>query len=183
MKVPLERIERVILSHWHSDHSGGLLSFLRLRREAVRSGQGESKLTLTEADPRPKEVSISPCIVDLHPDRPIARGIAPLGKLIGQLNPDPTFEAIANLGAVVETHAEGHAVAGDTVYVSGEIPRITPFEGGLLGAVRWKGDVKTKQGEWVPEEVSYYFRQEIGKRQSDNRLCSIGYNGRTVCCD
>ena len=104
------------------------------------------------------EGTISPCIVDLHPDRPIARGIAPLGKLIGQLNPDPTFEAIENLGAVVETHAEGHAVAGDTVYVSGEIPRITPFEGGLLGAVRWKGDVKTKQGEWVPEEVSYCFR-------------------------
>ena len=81
-----------------------------------------------------------------------------MGKLIGQLNPDPTFEAIVNLGAVGETHPEGHAIAGDTVYVSGEIPRITPFEGGLLGAVRWKGDVKTKQGEWVPEEVTYCFR-------------------------
>lgn len=148
MKVPLERVERVILSHWHSDHSGGLLTFLRLRREAVEAKSNSPQ-------PNIPAIPETPCVVDLHPDRPIARGIAPLGKLIGQLNPDPTFEAVEELGAVVETHDEGHAVAGDTVYVSGEIPRITHFEHGLLGAVRWKGDVKTKLGEWVPEEVCF----------------------------
>lgn len=150
MKVPLERVERVILSHWHSDHSGGLLSFLRLRQEAIRANLAQFTSSQHAASSRP-------FVADLHPDRPIARGIAPLGRLIGQLNPDPTFEGIEELGAVVETHAEGHAVAGNSVYVSGEIPRITPFETGLLGAVRWKGDVKTKQGEWVAEEVIFLY--------------------------
>ncbi len=88
------------------------------------------------------------CVLDLHPDRPIARGIAPGGKIVARLPDDPTFEQIEELGGVVEKHAEGHVVADGTVYVSGEIPRITDFEQGLLGAVRWK------EGEWVPEEVS-----------------------------
>jgi 7,8-dihydropterin-6-yl-methyl-4-(beta-D-ribofuranosyl)aminobenzene 5'-phosphate synthase len=57
MEVPLPDIERVVISHWHSDHSGGLLSFLKLRRAT--------------------HPEISSPIVDVHPDRPIARGIAP----------------------------------------------------------------------------------------------------------
>ncbi|KAI0081300.1 hypothetical protein K474DRAFT_1672045 [Panus rudis PR-1116 ss-1] len=140
MKVPIERIERVILSHWHSDHSGGLLSFLRLRQaaEQAQRDRGQGKAT--------------PVIADLHPDRPIARGIAPLGKILARLPADPTFEQIEELGAVVETHAEGHAVAGDTIWVSGEVPRITEFEKGLLGAVRWIGNETERKGDWVAEE-------------------------------
>lgn len=43
-------------------------------------------------------------------------------------------------------------VAGDTVWVSGEIPRVTEWEGGLLGGVRWNEDKR----DWVNEEVSPY---------------------------
>ncbi|KAI0689972.1 beta-lactamase-like protein [Cytidiella melzeri] len=132
LQVPTEQIDRVILSHWHADHSGGILAFLRARNKAV------SALS--------PEVS-EPCVFDLHPDRPIARGIAPNGKIACRLPDDPTFEQIEALGGVVEKHAEGHFVADGTVYVSGEIPRVTEFEQGLLGAVRWK------EGEnWVAEE-------------------------------
>ena len=133
-----------MLSHWHLDHSGGLLSFLRHRRAHAPS-------------------AASPVVADLHPDRPIARGIAPprVGKVIGRLPADPEFAQIAELGAVVEMHAEGHAVAGDTVWVSGEIPRVTHFEGGLPGAVRWvelggdssAGSGGKPKGKWVKEEV------------------------------
>ncbi|KAI0790780.1 beta-lactamase-like protein [Abortiporus biennis] len=139
MEVPLERVERIILSHWHSDHSGGILSFLGLRRDCIKD-ISESTTIPTE------EFTYAPCVVDLHPDRPIARGIAPNGKLIGQLNPDPTFEEIKALGGVVETHKEGHAVADGAIWVSGEIPRVTEYEQGLLGAVRFVNK------EWVPEE-------------------------------
>ena len=57
---------------------------------------------------------------------------------------------------MLEKHAEGHAVAGRTVWVSGEIPRLTTYEAGMLSAVRWieggtDGDAK---GKWVPEHVS-----------------------------
>ncbi|KAF7361803.1 7, 8-dihydropterin-6-methyl-4-(Beta-D-ribofuranosyl)-aminobenzene-5'-phosphate synthase [Mycena venus] len=112
MQVPVDRISRVITSHWHSDHTGGLLSFLNLR---ARSG--------------------SDCVVDCHPDRPISRGMArgPLyDKVFGALPDDPSFEEIAAAGGVVEKHVDGHAVAGGGVWVSGEIPRITSFEGGLI---------------------------------------------------
>lgn len=133
MQVQTHSVERVILSHWHSDHSGGMLTFLRLRAESE-----DAKNT-------------PPCMVDLHPSRPLARGIAPLGNVIGRHLPDPTFEQIEQAGGVVEISVEGHATADGTVYVSGEIPRVTEWEAGLPSGVRWFETEKGK-GEWVKEE-------------------------------
>ena len=75
------------------------------------------------------------------------------GRVVGGLPDDPTFERIEALGGVVERYAEGHAVAGGTVWVSGEIPRVTHFEGGLPSGVRWVEKEDGGQGEWVKEEV------------------------------
>ncbi|KAK7005606.1 7, 8-dihydropterin-6-methyl-4--aminobenzene-5'-phosphate synthase [Favolaschia claudopus] len=130
MQVPVERISRVITSHWHADHTGGLLSLLDLRKD-----QG------------PK------CIVDCHPDRPISRGMArgPLyDTVFGALPDDPSFQQIEAAGGVVETHVDGHAVAGGGVWVSGEIPRITSFEGGIPGGMRW---VEEGGGHWIADEL------------------------------
>ncbi|VDB96760.1 unnamed protein product [Peniophora sp. CBMAI 1063] len=135
LEIDTTTISRVVLSHWHSDHSGGLLSFLT-HRSLTSQNQPNSPVT--------------PCIVDLHPSRPYARGIAPPqagGRVVCQLPPDPSFETIESVGGVVEKHDEGHTVAGGTVWVSGEIPRVTPFEAGLVGGVRW---VEGKG--WTPEE-------------------------------
>lgn len=138
MQIPVESIERVITSHWHSDHTGGLLSFLDFRNRAA-----------TETLPQVR------CIVDVHPNRPILRGIAPgpsFDKVICALPPDPTFELIEQAGGIVEKHSEGHAVAGGTVWVSGEIPRVTEFEAGMLGGMRWEEE-GTGPGKWVKEQV------------------------------
>ena len=54
-----------------------------------------------------------------------------------------------------EKHAGGHTVAGGTVWVSGEIPRLTDYENGILGGVRWRGDEAKVQGTWVAEEVGH----------------------------
>jgi 7,8-dihydropterin-6-yl-methyl-4-(beta-D-ribofuranosyl)aminobenzene 5'-phosphate synthase len=145
MQIPVEKIERIVTSHWHSDHTGGLLSFLDLRRSrTVESG-----------------VPASPIVVDLHPDRPVARGIAPgptYDKVLCALPFDPTFQAIEAAGGVVEKHAEGHAVAGGAVWVSGEIPRVTEFETGILGGLRWTqkstGESPKLDGEWVSDGVN-----------------------------
>lgn len=137
MQIPVESIERVITSHWHSDHTGGLLSFLDLRNRAAN-----------------ETVSQTRCIVDVHPNRPILRGIAPgpsFDKVICALPPDPTFELIKQAGGIVEKHSEGHAVAGGTVWVSGEIPRVTEFEAGMLGGMRWEEE-GTGPGKWVKEQ-------------------------------
>lgn len=126
------------MSHWHSDHTGGLLSFLRLRAKEVRAGQATQ------------------CIVDVHPSRPIARGIAPApnyDKVICALPIDPTFEEIEEAGGVVEKHSEGHTVARGTVWVSGEILRSTEWESGILGGRRWVEELEEGKGRWTPEQV------------------------------
>lgn len=135
MQVPVANIERVIISHWHADHSGGLLSFLNLR------GASES-----------------PCIIDLHPDRPTARGIAPppnFNKPWCRLPPDPTFKLIEDAGGKVEKSKEGHVVADGTIWVSGEIPRTTFFEVGMPGAIRYFEN--DGSGFWGKEEVCCVF--------------------------
>ncbi|KAG6918714.1 hypothetical protein DXG01_012199 [Tephrocybe rancida] len=131
MKVPVDKIERIITSHWHRDHTGGLLSFLAFRGPLA-----------------------PPCIVDVHPDRPLARGIAPgpnFDKVICALPKDPTFELIERAGGSVEKSCEGHSVAGGTVWVSGEIPRVTAFETGMLGGMRWFQE-PGGEGQWLNEK-------------------------------
>lgn len=145
LKVPIEKVERVIISHWHRDHTGGLLSFLELRKSVP-----------------------TPCIVDVHPDRPIARGIAPGPKydtVIATLPPDPTFELIEEGGGVLEKHCEGHSVAGGTVWVSGVIPRVTKFEDGILSGVKW---VEDDGGKWVSDQV-WVALGLIGRRLTEKK--------------
>ena len=141
MKVPVHDVERVILSHWHSDHSGGLLAFLQHHQ----AEWGAHHL---------KSNGSSPIIVDLHPNRPIARGIAPpaVGKVIGRLAEDPSFEDINKYGKV-ELNNHPHVVADGTVFVSGEIPRKTSFEEGLVGGMRWIEENDEKK--WISEPVRH----------------------------
>ena len=162
--MPVARVSRVVLSHWHADHSGGIAAFLRLRRDAAAAGADAGS-----------------CVVDLHPDRPIARGIAPGGKILCRLPPDPTFAELEELGAVVEASREGHAVAGGTVYVSGEIPRVVEFEKGLIGGVRWLPQEETNEYGWTSEEVGLC----SPSRPRDLVLNPIvvAHHGRAVCCD
>ncbi|KEP46765.1 metallo-beta-lactamase superfamily protein [Rhizoctonia solani 123E] len=149
LRTPVESIERIVLSHWHRDHSGGIIAALEQIALARAKKQAESSHSRTDSPS---------VVVDLHPDRPIARGIAPppTGKVICRLPEDPTHSDVLSAGGVVETHAEGHLVAENSVWISGEIPRVTSFETGLLGAVRWREFHSTTseetQGEWVPEE-------------------------------
>ena len=139
LKLDTRDVTRVVLSHWHRDHSGGILEFLKQRKP-----KGDD--------------STLPVVVDLHPDRPITRGIAPpptFDKVIARLPEDPTFEEVQELGGIVETHADAHSVQGDTVFVSGEIPRVTEWEKGLLGGVRWVQKGPNDTGEWIPEPVRF----------------------------
>jgi 7,8-dihydropterin-6-yl-methyl-4-(beta-D-ribofuranosyl)aminobenzene 5'-phosphate synthase len=64
---------------------------------------------------------------------------------------DPTFELIKEAGGIVEMNRESHTVADNAIFVSGEIPRVTDFEGGIPGGMRWiEGN---GPGKWTKEEV------------------------------
>jgi hypothetical protein len=87
-------------------------------------------------------------VVDLHPDRPAYRGIA-LPERIISLEADPEFEEMTGAGAVVDKQSKPHTVLDDFFLVSGEIPRVTPYETGLKYAVRYD----PKENEWYSDEL------------------------------
>lgn len=124
-------VEAVVLSHWHRDHSGGMEKALEMIGEARKAVGSE----------------LPPVQVDLHPARPMFRGMQPPNFPVVSLEPDPTFEEISAAGGEVHKSDETHTVAGDYFLVSGEIPRVTPYEMGLRFGKRvddlsegWKTD-------------------------------------------
>ncbi|KAK9893511.1 hypothetical protein P389DRAFT_112527 [Cystobasidium minutum MCA 4210] len=143
LQVDLTKVEAIALSHWHSDHSGGILQALKLITEAKSQSN----------DP-------IPTLVDLHPDRPEARAIWPphLPAPLIRLPDDPTLEKITAAGGKVKKHNEAHTIAGNTAYISGQIKRQTSFETGLVGGSQWvDGEWKRGPGNpgWVVMDERY----------------------------
>ncbi|KAI0884783.1 Metallo-hydrolase/oxidoreductase [Annulohypoxylon maeteangense] len=130
--LDVAKVERIVLSHWHRDHSGGLLG-------AVRMVEGAKAATATSEEK-------GKVVVDLHPERPDFRGIR--AHEIIALEADPSFSEIEDAGAEVFKSAEAHTVLDDMFLVSGEIPRRTAYEGGIRGGVRFS----EKKG-WETDEL------------------------------
>ena len=129
LRAKLGSIEWLQLSHWHRDHSGGMLKAVQMINAAKESGQ-------------------PPVTVDLHPNRPFYRGISsPVG--IVSLPADPTFEEIEKAGAKVVKNDQPHTILDDMFLVSGEIPRVTSYEVGIPRATRL--DPTTR--EWESDEL------------------------------
>ena len=128
LAVDLSSIDVLFLSHWHWDHSGGIITVVAAIAEA-RHGAG-----------RP------PLVVDVHPDRPDQRGILTPLDIFAMLPAEPTIEAIETAGGHVHAHADVHAVA-ELFLASGDIPRQTSYETGLPGHHTWRGDQVTLDPE------------------------------------
>ncbi|EGC48540.1 metallo-beta-lactamase [Histoplasma capsulatum var. duboisii H88] len=132
LKLDLSSVERIQLSHWHRDHSGGMLKAIQMIKEA-KTKKGSSSDDL---------------VVDLHPSRPDYRGIRMPSEIVS-LEADPTFEEIEQAGAKVEKHSEAHTVLDNMFLISGEIPRETEYEIGLKFGVRFHKD----SGKWESDEL------------------------------
>nr|KMM69835.1 hypothetical protein CPAG_06148 [Coccidioides posadasii RMSCC 3488] len=132
LRADISTIERIQLSHWHRDHSGGMLRAIQMIRDA-QAANGRSGQDL---------------VVDLHEARPDYRGFS-IGSEIISLEADPTFEEIEDAGAKVEKTTSPHTVLDGMFLISGEIPRITEYETGLAHAVRF--DKST--GQWDKDEI------------------------------
>jgi len=125
LQIKDTHISRVVLSHWHRDHSGALTSLVRLQPGII---------------------------VDLHPDRPIARGSEFVPGSVARLPEDPSFEELEKLGGKIEKNKEEHVVGEGSIYVSGEIPRVISFEGPTPYFQRWYEDSgEDGKGEWRHE--------------------------------
>ncbi len=123
LRVSLEKIEAVFLSHWHWDHSGGFARVVAAITEA-RASHG-----------------LDAPVVDLHPERPNRRGLRhPAGHVL-LLPEDPTIAELEATGATVRLLSEAHELGSASMFrASGEIPRQTAFETGLIGHVSDFGD-------------------------------------------
>lgn len=133
LKAQIENIEVIQLSHWHRDHSGGMLKVLQMI-DAARSQNANAQ-------------SLPPVQVDLHPARPDYRGVQPPDLPVISFQADPSFSEIEQMGAIVKKNDKPHTVLDDMFLVSGEIPRVTPYEKGLRAGVRYE----EAKGKWVED--------------------------------
>ncbi|WRT65723.1 uncharacterized protein IL334_002671 [Kwoniella shivajii] len=147
MKVDLTNLDAIVLSHWHRDHSGGILKALEIRKE---------QLQLRKTPPGDQDEMV---LVDLHPDRPIRRGISrpPDYTPICALPPDPSFDEIERKGGKIELNDQPHEIitkdgSNTGIGVSGEIERVTEFEVGLPGALTWMKDENGQEG-WFNDHM------------------------------
>ncbi|MGE0226466.1 MAG: MBL fold metallo-hydrolase, partial [Acetobacteraceae bacterium] len=108
-------IGAVMLSHGHWDHAGGLPTALRL----INQGNGN----------RSVPIYLHPGMFGWYGQSQPDGGVLPA-------EPIPTPEQWVTFGAEPIVTTEAQTVLNGTFFVSGEIPRVTPYEKGLASQVR-----------------------------------------------
>jgi len=127
LAVDLASIEMIQLSHWHRDHSGGMIRAI----EMIGSAKSAQKF------------ATKPVIVDLHSVRPEYRGFVLKGEPIS-FPADPTWEEIESAGAKVNRSLDAHTVLDNMFLISGYIPGVTPYETGLVNGIQYYPE----KGKW-----------------------------------
>jgi 7,8-dihydropterin-6-yl-methyl-4-(beta-D-ribofuranosyl)aminobenzene 5'-phosphate synthase len=127
LDVKWGEVDAVVLSHGHWDHGGGLLTAI----ESIARHRSPGKLD---------------CFV--HPGMFGQRGsLRPDGTMFVQERlPDP--ERLTRAGASVVSTRQPQTAVDGVFYVSGEVPRVTPFEIGLPGHVQ-----RAPDGSWQPDPL------------------------------
>jgi 7,8-dihydropterin-6-yl-methyl-4-(beta-D-ribofuranosyl)aminobenzene 5'-phosphate synthase len=130
--VDFGAVEAMMLSHGHWDHAGGMLAAVRLIRRARPDGELQCYL---------------------HPGMFRQRGTTlPSGQILA-MSPIPQPADYHAAGAAPEVAAEGRTVLGDAFFVSGEIPRVTPYEKGLPPHLRRAEDGRGWEPDpWIMDE-------------------------------
>jgi 7,8-dihydropterin-6-yl-methyl-4-(beta-D-ribofuranosyl)aminobenzene 5'-phosphate synthase len=125
--VDLGAVESVVLSHGHWDHAGGMPKALDL----VRGRNGGRAIPYYA-----------------HPGmfRSRARRL-PNGDMM-PMKDVPGIEALTSRGAHVTCTAEPQVFLDGMFFLSGEIPRVTPFERGLPAHYQ-----KNAEGNWMPDPL------------------------------
>ena len=125
--VAFDDIEAAMLSHGHWDHGGGFLAALKL----MQSGVGDRKVPFF-----------------MHPDMFCRRGLKFPNGFVLPMRDVPTEAELTALGADVQCSTTAQTVLDDCFFISGEIPRVTPFEVGLPNHVR---KTSPDSEDWEPD--------------------------------
>ncbi len=126
--VDLGAVTEIVLSHGHFDHAAGMLRALQLIRD--RNGAKDVRF-------------------HAHPDMFRQRATRQADGGMLPLEAVPSVVALTEYGADVVSTREPQSIAAGMVFVSGEIPRVTPFERGLPGQHRLRLD----GSGWEPDEL------------------------------
>ena len=126
MKLNFERIDSIVLSHGHFDHSEGLLTAAKL----IRAGNKERRVPLY-----------------VHPGAFVKRALRlPDGELL-PLQDVPSREALHRGGVELIESDQAEEIVEGRFFLTGEIPRRS-FERGLVSQVRM-----TEAGDWEPDPL------------------------------
>ncbi len=124
----LGKVEAIVLSHGHWDHSGAML----LALDAIRARNGAREVPYYA-----------------HPGMFRTRGVKTPNAGVRQMDDVPSIADLTGRGAQVISTPEPRTFLDDMFIVGGEIPRVTPFERGMPGQVRRTDDGKG----WEPDEL------------------------------
>ena len=139
--LDLGAVGGVVLSHGHWDHGGALPRALAMTTQA-NGGK--------------------PVPVYLHPEMFALRATKAKDGKLQPMEPVPGAAVLAGHGGEAVVSREAQSVLGDAFFISGEIPRKTPFERGFPGQVRQMPD-----GSWVSDEI-----------MPDERFVAVNVSGK-----
>ena len=121
-------VDSIVLSHGHWDHAGAMLVALSM----MCSRNGGRKIPYYA-----------------HPGMFHSRGVKMPNGTVRRMEDIPSVEDLTAFGAEVIVTTEPQALLNGMFFVSGEIPRVTPYERGYPGQVRLMGDGQS----WEPDEL------------------------------
>ena len=127
LSIDLGLVDSMVLSHGHWDHAGAILLALNM----IHSRKRTSSIPFYG-----------------HPDMFYSRAITLAGGLQRPMVDIPDVSELESFGAEVCLSREAVSLLDEMFLVSGEIPRVTPFERGFPGQVRLN-----QQGQWEPDEL------------------------------
>jgi 7,8-dihydropterin-6-yl-methyl-4-(beta-D-ribofuranosyl)aminobenzene 5'-phosphate synthase len=121
-------VDAVVLSHGHWDHAGAMLRAL----EMIQLANGG----------RAVPTYVHPGMYQSRAMRAKDGTMRPFGDI-------PSQASLEQNGAAIVSTTEAQTILDDLFFVSGEIPRVTPFETGMQGQFR-----RTENGDgWQPDPL------------------------------
>lgn len=130
--IDMGKVDAVALSHGHIDHAGGLPAAIRMISDA-KGG--------------------APVPVHVNPEQFSHRGELLSDGRVFPLEDIPAVAALEEAGGSVVNSPEERILLDRMFYLSGDIPRTTPYEKGLPGQVRATADGNGWEPDpWVMDE-------------------------------